>query len=130
MGPSTQVTDAQPKQRFWPMLGEAERPAPVDDILIAQCDTLLDAVLLCVQLSRLPHYVVCQRLGIDRGHWSRILQGQAHFPTNKFTALMQLCRNLAPMQYLARATGVPLLLDQKAQRKAALLRELEMLEAA
>lgn len=125
MGPSTQVS--QP-QRTWAMPAEVGRPVPLDDSLIAQCDTLLDAILLCVHMSRIPSTAIAKRLGIDPGHWTRILHGQAHFPTNKMKALMDHCRNLAPLQWQSRAMGVPLVIDMKEQRRAQLLRELALLE--
>lgn len=126
MGPSTEV---QHVQRRWPMLGEARKPVPVDDILIRQCETLLDAIHLCIHLSRKKHYALCDELGIDRGHWTRIMQGQAHFPTNKMTELMNRCANYAPLQWLSNAMGVPVAIDEKARRRAELMRELELLDA-
>lgn len=110
------------------MLGEARKPVPVDDILIRQCETFLDAIHLCIHLSRKKHYALCDELGIDRGHWTRIMQGQAHFPTNKLHELMKLCGNFAPLQWLSNAMGVPLGIDEKARRRAELMRELELLE--
>lgn len=110
------------------MLGVMEKPAPVDDQLIQQCDTLLDAILLCVYKSRYTPTRVRDLLGIDKGHWSRILSGQANFPTNKLHQLCQVCRNIAPLQWLSHALGVPLMIDRTAQRKAELLRELALLE--
>jgi hypothetical protein len=130
MGPSTQVAQPQPVQRRWAMPGEARKPVPVDDILIRQCQTFLEAIHLCIHLSRLPNYSIAEKLGIDRGHWSRMMQGQAHFPTNKMHELMQLCGNFAPLQWLAQSVGVPLGIDEKAQRRAQLMRELELLDAA
>jgi len=112
------------------MPGELKKPVPVDDILIRQCNTFLDAIHLCIHLSRRKHYSICESLGVDRGHWTRMMQGQAHFPTNKMHELMQLCGNLAPLQWLSQKVGVPLGLDAKQQRRAALLRELELLDAA
>lgn len=109
---------------------QGQKAVPVDHILIRQCDTFLDAILLCVHLSKLQHHVVCKRLGIDKGHWSRILQGAAHFPTNKIKALMEECGNLAPLQWMSNACGIPLALDEKQVRRAQLMRELELLDAA
>lgn len=111
-----------------PMLGVMEKPIAVDDSLIHQCDTMLDAILLCVNMSRFTHTRVRDMLGIDKGHWSRILSGQANFPTNKLHQLVQVCRNLAPLQWFSHATGVPLVIDKREQRKAELLRELAALE--
>lgn len=111
------------------MLGAIEKPVAVDDQLIQQCETLLEAILICVNMSRYSHTRVRDFLGIDKGHWSRILNGQANFPTNKLHQLCQVCRNLAPLQWLSHALGVPLMIDKTAQRKAELLRELALLEA-
>jgi hypothetical protein len=130
MGPSTQLSAVQPVQRFWAMPGEAQKAIPVDHILIKQCDTLLDAIHLCIHLSKFQHHVVCKRLGIDKGHWSRIMQGGAHFPTNKIKDLMGICGNLAPLQWLSNACGIPLALEEKQVRRAQLMRELELLDAA
>lgn len=127
-GPSTEVIGVQ--RQLGPMLGEARKTVPVDDILVRQCQSLLDAIHLCIHLSKLPNYAIAEKLGIDRGHWTRMMQGQAHFPTNKVHQLMQLCGNLAPLQWLSQAIGVPLGLDARAQRRAQLMRELELLDAA
>ena len=126
-----QVAHHQPQtQRAMPFFAEVKKAAKVDDALLRTCDSLLDAVHLCIHLSKLPHYAIAERLGIDRGHWTRMMQGQAHFPTNKLKPLMDLCGNFAPMQWLARATGFELFEDAKAQRKEELRRELDALEAA
>lgn len=125
MGPSTQVIEPR---KSWPLPAPVGKPAPVDDSLITHCDTLLDAILLCVHLSRIPSGAIAKRLGIDPGHWTRILHGQAHFPTNKMTALMEHCRNLAPLQWLAKASGIPIVVDVKEQKRAQLLRELALLD--
>lgn len=58
-----------------------------------------------------------------------MMQGQAHFPTNKLTNLMHVCGNYAPMQYLSQAMGFELFEDAKSKRKEELRRELEQLEA-
>ena len=127
-GPSTEVLGIQ--RQIGPMLGEVRKPIPADEILVKQCQNFLDAIHLCVQLSRYKHYTIADKLGIDRGHWSRMMQGQAHFPTNKMHELMQLCGNYAPLQWLAKAVGVPINVDEKSRRRAQLMRELELLDAA
>lgn len=111
-----------------PMLAAMEKPVAVDENLIRQCDTLLDAILLCVNMSRYTHGRIRDMLGIDKGHWSRIMTGQANFPTNKLRDLAVVCRNLAPLQWLSHSLGVDLVLDKREQRKAELLRELALLE--
>ncbi len=118
------------KQRQMPMLGEARKPslAPVE--LVAKCRHRLDAIRLCVQLSHLANDTLCARLGIDRGHFTRMMQGRAHFPDAKSVELMRVCGNYAPLQYEAMACGFELFEDAKAKRKEELRRELEALEAA
>ena len=95
VGQSTSVN-----QRQIPILSEVQPPTAVEDDLIARCENMMGAVHLCIHLSRLSHERICECLGIDKGHWSRMMQGRAHFPLNKLTALEGLCSNLAPTQYL------------------------------
>lgn len=82
------------------MLAQMEAPGRVREDIISQCDTMLDAIHICVQLAKIPHKAVAKRLGIDPGHWTRMMQGEAHFPTNKIKHLMEVCRNYAPLQWL------------------------------
>ena len=112
-------------QRQIPIMGEARRPALVDDHLIARCENEADAILLCVHLSRFAHEHICESLGVDKGHWSRILQGRAHFPTRKRLALMRLCGNLAPIQYEAMQSGLVVRADPLVEEEEALAQRLE-----
>lgn len=127
MGPSIQV--AQGQQIPLRVLAEMPKPRKVEQHFLTTCKDLLDAIHLCIHLSRLAHYVIAEKLGIDRGHWTRMMQGHAHFPTRKLGALMQICGNYAPMQFLARESGFELFEDAKSKRKDELRRELEQLEA-
>lgn len=122
------LSQPQPPQAMR-LVGETRRPDYVEMKLLGQCETLLQAIHLCVHLSRLPHYVVAEKLGVDRGHWTRMMQGQAHFPTNKIAALMQLCGNYAPLQWLAKATGQEIAVDQRELRRQQLRQELAELDA-
>lgn len=124
----TQV--ATPQRQLPGMLGAVRKPAKVDPALLRTCSCELDAIHLCVHLAKLPHYAIAERLGIDKGHWTRMMQGQAHFPTNKITALQRLCGNWAVLQYQNQVAGFEMFEDAKAQRREELLRELEQLEAA
>jgi hypothetical protein len=124
-----EVTLSQPPQREMRLLGETRKPDYVELKLLAQCESLLQAIHLCIHLSQLPHYVVAEKLGVDRGHWTRMMQGQAHFPTNKIAALMQVCGNYAPLQWLAKATGQEIAVDQRELRRQQLRRELAELDA-
>ena len=117
-------------QREMPFLSSTDAPkaAPVE--LVAACRHRLDAIRLCVQLSRLPLSRVCDEMGIDPGHMTRIMQGRAHFPDSKSCDLMRLCGNIAPMQYEAHAMGWSLTHDEKAERVRILKAELAALEVA
>jgi hypothetical protein len=127
-GQSTQHNPGPPVQRNLALMAEMPKPRKVEAALLKNCDNLLDAVILCIQLSHLPHNAIARKLGIDKGHWTRMMQAQAHFPTNKLKMLMELCGNYAPMQWLAASTGFELFEDAKAKRKEELRRELEELE--
>ena len=87
---------------------EAPKPVMVDARLIECCGTRLEAIQLCIHLSKLSHEYICSRLGIDKGHWTRMMQGRAHFAENKVETLMYLCGNYAPMQYEAFRMGFAL----------------------
>lgn len=114
---------------FARMLGETRKPDYVEIRLLKQCQTMLDAIHLCIHLGRLPHYAIAEKLGIDRGHWTRMMQSQAHFPPNKLNSLMDLCGNFAPLQWLAQSVGQELAVDQITLRKQRALRELEEISA-
>jgi hypothetical protein len=108
-------------QRDMGLMGAARTPTLAPAELIETCRHRLDAIRLCVQLSHLPNGAIADDLQIDRGHWTRIMQGQANFPDTKSVSLMQLCGNYAPLQYEALACGFDL---QKRERETR-IRELE-----
>lgn len=135
MGQSSCITDRQgnandgkDSQGLIPALGPTRKASMVDGALIAHCESMRDAIALCVHLSRYPHGFIAETLGIDAGHWTRIMQGQAHFPPNKLVPLMELAGNLAPVQWLANACGLEV--EDKAEAEVRMLRtKLEALEA-
>ena len=93
--------------------------APIE--LIKTCRHRLDAIRLCIQLSRLSDESICDELAIDKGHFSRMMKGSANFQDSKANKLMQVCGNYAPLQYEAWSNGFELV----AQEKDARIRELE-----
>ena len=123
MGSST-----QPNQRQMPFMAEVRPPKKVEDSLIRACDSLLDAIHLCVHLSKRKHYDIAESLGIEKGHWTRIMQGTAHFPPNKMRALQFLCGNWAPLQFQNWEAGFEMYENPAAKRKEELLRELALLD--
>lgn len=100
----------------------------VPEALIRSCNELSDAITLCVHLSKIPHRKIGKALGIDAGHWSRIMTGQANFPENKLRALQFICGNWAPLQFQTWEAGFEMYEDPKAKRKEELLRELASLD--
>jgi hypothetical protein len=96
--PSTIDNETQP-HRDLAGPGEVAPPVMVDMARVRMCRDELDAVNLCIDLSRMSDETLCRLLGIDKGHWSRMRKGRAHFPTAKRIALMELAGNWAPLQY-------------------------------
>lgn len=86
--------------------------APIE--LVARKQTFLSAIVLCAQLSGLDDKEIYMSLGIDAGHWSRIMKGDAHFPVDKIDTLMSMCGNEAPLQWLAQKRGYQLVLLKSA----------------
>lgn len=126
MGPSTQV----PQRQLPGMaVGMSREPVKVEPHWLSSCGSLLDAIHLCIHLSKLPHYAIAERLGVDKGHWTRMMQGQAHFPTNKMHDLMSVCGNFAPLQWLAENAGFKLYEDPEAKEEAELERKLAAIRA-
>jgi hypothetical protein len=117
-------------QREIPLLGIARSAELVDWALVAKCEDEIAALQLCVQLSRLNYETVAFKLGIDKGHFTRIMQGHGHLPARKRTQLMALCGNLAPMQYDCLRFGFKLREDEDLdQREAELAKELALIKA-
>ncbi len=86
--------------------------------LVERQTTMAGAIALCVQVSGLEDKEVYLSLGIDAGHWSRIMKGDAHFPVNKLCDLMDLCGNETPLVWLANYRGYGLvMLKTEAQRR-------------
>ena len=96
------------------------------DELVKKCRHGLDAIRLCVQLSNYTNEHIANELGIDKGHFSRVMQGKANFPDTKRIELMSLCGNRAPAQFDALMTGCELVEMSKEAR----IRELEAQLAA
>ena len=87
--------------REMPFLCAMKAPEMVPFQLVESCRDELMAVNRCIDLSGLSNETICERLGIDPGHFSRVRRGRAHFPSKKRLLLMQLCGNLLPLQFEA-----------------------------
>lgn len=113
-----------------PLLGVVRRlPVEVDWSLISKCNDEQDAILLCVHLSRLANEEIARQLGIDKGHWTRIMQGRGNLPARKRTQLMSLCGNIAPLQFEAMKFGRKLVEHDVAREEQDLLDRLARVQA-
>jgi hypothetical protein len=118
-------------QREIPIASVVKKITNAPEQLLAMCGNELEAVQLCIQLapSGMTDKKLKSELGIDPGHWTRIMDGAAHFPTSKLCHLQRLCGNVALLQYMAKELGFIVYEDAQAKRKAELEAELRSLVA-
>lgn len=117
-------------QRELAVHGEVRKLAMVPRKLLEMCDDGMDAVRLCIHLSGFTYGFVGNDMGINPGNFSRVLQGNGNFPTNKRVRLMELCKNLAPVQFECEALGLVPVPRVEYERLLALVAELEAIKAA
>lgn len=117
-------------QREMPFLAVVKPLEEVPLDFIKACNSELEALNLCMNLSRLPDEAIRDELGIDKGHFSRIRKGRGNFPPNKRVALMNFCGNLAPVQYEAWKVGRDLVERSKDARIRELQQEIDRLKVA
>ena len=122
-------TEVNPVQREMALLGLARKPVELEWSLIGKCNDEQDALLLCVHMSRLANEEIARQLGIDKGHWTRIMQGRGNLPARKRTQLMSICGNIAPIQYEALRFGRLLKEHNLDQRERELTEELARIQA-
>lgn len=78
----------------------------IDLALVVKQPTLLAAIKLCIASAGFERdKQIAAHLDIDAGHWTRIQNGEAHFPVDKLSALMDLCGNEAPLLWLVNTRG-------------------------
>lgn len=82
---------------------QAAQPVALETIY--KQPSALKALQLSVQVSGLGEKEIYLPLGIDKGQWSRILSGQAHFPINKYEQFMDLVGNEVLLIWLAYRRG-------------------------
>lgn len=79
--------------------------------------TFTAAIKLAANVSGLEEKDIYLELKIDPGHWTRILNGDAHFPVDKLNAFCDLVSNEIPLQWWAWQRGKGLhMLESEAQR--------------
>lgn len=112
-------------QRALPLTRKVDRIGLSLELVVKQ-RTLAGAIALCVQMSGLDDKEVYLPLEIDAGHWTRIMKGDAHFPVNKLSDLMDMCGNEAPLMWLANHRGYGLVVLQSEAEKRAEAAELAL----
>lgn len=80
----------------------------VSDEVIARLPSKLAAIKLAQEVAGLDDQEICGALQVDPGQWTRIKNGQAHFPTNKELAFYDVCGNEIPLRWLAMQRGYEL----------------------
>lgn len=103
-----------------------KRQADVDvtDGLLERIPNFHQALMECHRYAPVADKVVPMELGIDKGQWSRIESGAAHFPPSRIEEFMDRCGNEIPLQWLARRRGYGLVrLQSEVERENEFLRE-------
>ncbi len=119
---STLLTAAHPDQMEM-LIASAARRAEIPDAIVAAQPNLTAAINLCISASGLEDKEIYIPLKIDKGHWTRIRQGNAHFPVDQLESLMLLCSNDVPLRWVARRRGFDL--KAREDHKDKKMRELE-----
>lgn len=84
------------------------KPNPVPGEVIFRQKTFLDSVRLAVNVSGLEEKEIYISLGIDAGHWTRMMKGEAHFPMQKCNEFCELVENNIPLEWWAHSRGMGL----------------------
>lgn len=110
-------------------LTQVELPLkPLDFQVVRNQQSLCAAVALCAAVSGKKDKQIYSALDIDAGHWSRIRKGDAHFPLDKLSTLMDICGNEAPVLWLVHQRGYDV--DSLRRRQTETERQLETERAA
>lgn len=127
---STELHSTPRQGELKPLLGSVRlEPEEVPWELVAKCKNEDEAILLCVHYSRLANQEIAKQLGIDKSHWTRIMQGRGNLPGRKRTPLMSICGNIAPIQWEAMRFRRKLVEHDVAREKQELLARLAKIQA-
>jgi hypothetical protein len=80
------------------------RPKPqahVSDEVVRKQPSMSAAIDLSIRAAGMEPKEAYISLGIDKGVWTRIMNGDAHYPHEKFTTLEDITGNDIPLRYLA-----------------------------
>lgn len=102
-------------------------PVEVAPHEIARKTTLGGAFELCAEVAGLEPKQIQAELKLDKAQWSRWVSGAEGVIWPKFTAVMDLCGNDAPLQWMVHARGYDLgslrHVETELERQNRLLRE-------
>ena len=79
--------------------------AQVDDEIVSRQPSVTRALVVCADLAGLEEKQAASMVGIDASTWSKVKNGQAHFPHERFISYQRRCGNWLPLQWLARDAG-------------------------
>jgi len=124
------MTAIDASQQGLPLAVVRDSEVDVSDEVISRLPSLRAAIKLCAELAPIDDKVICLELDIDPGQWSRIKNGQAHFPDEKLPMFMDICGNEVPLRWLALNRGYGLVrlkssLEAELEEKDAYIAELE-----
>jgi transcriptional regulator with XRE-family HTH domain len=80
-------------------------PIEVNPAEVARKPSMGAAIALCAELAGLEPKQIQGKLGMDKGQWSRWESGQEGVIWPKFSALMDVCGNDAPMFWMLHQRG-------------------------
>lgn len=83
----------------------AAQPQPITPEAIYKQPTATAAIKLSIQVSGRDEKEIYMALDIDKGQWSRIISGNAHFPQDKYEQFMELVGNDVFLIWLAYRRG-------------------------
>jgi hypothetical protein len=106
------------QQAFQLFGGATYRAVLLDTDLIRKCATEVDAFHLSCEYARVRHTQgwYADQLGVDRGQFSKMLNGSARFAVNP-SELAALTGNLALVQFYALSVGCDLCAHRATERE-------------
>lgn len=81
------------------------REPPVTPEAIRELKSVSAAIRLSIHVSGKEDKQIYMALGIDPGHWSRIVNGNSNFPHDRFPDFFKEVRNDVVVEYLAYQCG-------------------------
>jgi len=120
------------KQKQLRTFGDVKRELKtLPHYMIKVLKTRKDAFNLMINQSGMSDEYISSYCGVDKGHFSRMKTGQANFPSDgRLEKIIEVCGNLALLQYDAFALGLPIFEESKQEKIDKLKAELSDLEAA